>query len=693
MRLSWMKINQLYTLIVSALFIPQGIAANSTSPKTALDVITVTAPRIADDQSTVATGNYIQPDVADWLSTIPGASINKNGPITGITQYRGLFGQRVAKNIDGHPIISAGPNAMDAPLTYLNPVMVESLSLYRGVAPVSSGIDTLGGAIDVQLKRAQPSQEKSLSGIFHSDYNENNDASSFAASIQGSGDNVGFLAYASQQQADDYEDANSRKIISTQYDKTQAGIDLRYNQNNLTLGTSWHYSKTDDTGTPALPMDIDYIDSQRFNIDGDYTTSDYIIAWKLGYQDATHGMDNYQQRVNMMDAMYRYNTAKAKTVDYKLTVDMNKWLFGLEGVSATHNADITNPNDSMFVINNFDEVEDTRHSIFAQYSQKDTQHSYTLGARLKHNKANSADVFSSMSMMNPNVMSLQSAFNNQDNEVSDTTFDIAANSQLVMNQDWTLLSGIGIKQRAPSYQERYLWLPMEASGGLADGKTYIGDVNLDAETAYKVDIGLHYLAQGFSIEPHIFYQKVDDYIQGINVSGSENMNILMVGMMMGDDAPLKFSNIDATIYGLDINWHAPINQQFSISGLVNYVRGTRDDIDDDLYRISPLNAQVSLNYSFESWESQLSVHVFDKQTKVSSLNEEKESAGYTVVDWHANYNINTDLSVGINVTNLLDKLYQPHLAGLNRAQGSELAVGERMIGRGRALSISLDYQF
>ena len=111
-----MKVNPLSALISSLLFVPQVFANTPNQSSDAIDVITISAPRIVNDNS-FADGNYIEPDVADWLNTIPGASVNKNGPITGIAQYRGMFGNRVAKNIGGHPIVSAGPNAMDAPLT------------------------------------------------------------------------------------------------------------------------------------------------------------------------------------------------------------------------------------------------------------------------------------------------------------------------------------------------------------------------------------------------------------------------------------------------------------------------------------------------------------------------------------------------------------------------------------------------
>ena len=686
-----MKLNPLSVLIATTLCIPQTYAAVSKATPETIDVITITAPRMIQDQTTFATGSYVEPDVADWLSTIPGANVNKNGPITGIAQYRGMFGSRIAKSIGGQKIVSAGPNAMDAPLTYLNPVMVESLSVYRGIAPVSSGIDTIGGAIDVKLKHADPQANEQLSGMVHANYNEHNDASTLSGNLQTSKDDFGLFIYANQQRADDYEDANKRIIKSSQYDKTQAGVDLRYDNGQREIGVSWHHSKTDETGTPALPMDIDYIKTDRFNVDGQFTTTDYVLSWQLGYQDATHGMDNYQQRVNMMAGMHRYTTAIATTYDYKVELELEQWLLGLDGVSATHDADITNPNNGMFLIRNFNEVKDQRHSIFAQYSQDDSSINYTLGARVKFNSSDAGDVSSSMAMMNPHVMALQTAFNQQDNSTSDTTFDLVANSQSMLNDNWTLIAGAGIKQRAASYQERYLWLPMQATGGLADGKTYIGDVNLDAETAYQIDVGAHYQANGISIEPHIFYQKVDDYIQGTSVTN--NPSVMMVANMMGDATPLKFSNIDATIYGLDINWRAPINENFSLSGLFNYVRGTRDDINDDLYRISPLNMQVALHYRFEQWQSQLSVHAFDRQNKVSELNNEQRSAGYGVVDWQGSYDVNQQLSIGVGVTNLLNKNYQPHLGGVNRARGSDFAVGERISAKGRAMYVSLDYQF
>ncbi len=54
-------------------------------------------------------------DISGLLKSLPGANVNSNGPLTGIAQYRGLFGDRVETQVGGMSMAGAGPNAMDPP--------------------------------------------------------------------------------------------------------------------------------------------------------------------------------------------------------------------------------------------------------------------------------------------------------------------------------------------------------------------------------------------------------------------------------------------------------------------------------------------------------------------------------------------------------------------------------------------------
>ena len=94
-------------------------------------------------------------DTARVLKDIPGANVNANGPLTGIAQYRGMYGDRIAVVIDHLGIVSGGPNAMDTPLSYVSPMITESLSVTRGIASVSLAPESIGGHVATQLSRGE----------------------------------------------------------------------------------------------------------------------------------------------------------------------------------------------------------------------------------------------------------------------------------------------------------------------------------------------------------------------------------------------------------------------------------------------------------------------------------------------------------------------------------------------------------
>ncbi|MGB1139900.1 MAG: TonB-dependent receptor plug domain-containing protein, partial [Halioglobus sp.] len=87
------------------------------------------------------------PDVARLLQKAPGANVNSNGPISGIQQYRGMAGSRVAVSLDGAQLSPAGPNWMDPPLSYAVGGQLDALEVHRGIAPVSAAQEAIGGAI------------------------------------------------------------------------------------------------------------------------------------------------------------------------------------------------------------------------------------------------------------------------------------------------------------------------------------------------------------------------------------------------------------------------------------------------------------------------------------------------------------------------------------------------------------------
>ena len=689
-----------------------------------IEVITISNQRhktLADNQS-YAQGKTTEADLANWLASVPGANINSNGPITGIAQYRGLFGDRVATTIDGHPIIGAGPNAMDTPLSYSTPLIVDSMTVYRGIAPVSAGMNTLGGAIDIQMRKAEVmnSQTTQASGDLQAGYRTNNSASTLSGVTNITKGDVALLLYGNSQAGDSMESGDGTVIAPTDFDKIQAGFDIRHSVESNTVGLSYHFTKTTDAGTPALPMDIEYIESQRINLDGNFQLADWQGEWSLGYLDADHDMTNFLMRAhNPMKK--RRNTALADTTDFKFVLNrefsFGELSFGIDGYLAAHDSIITNPTNDMFEVVNFNNVTDDRFAFFTEWKNTYRQTTFQLGVRVKHAKSNADEVNGNMAMNMPmagmgdmssgmgdmNSMpmpsmtellsELEDDFNNAKREVSDTNVDIALSTQTQLSESLSLYVGAGIKNRAPSYQERYLWTPMEATGGLADGHTYIGDINLESETAYQGDLGLTWQSSDFMIAPHIFYQNIDNYIQGTAIEMQDASAKMMASMMAKDDNPLKFSNVDAKLYGADVNWYYNISDNLQLSGIASYVKGERRDIDDNLYRIAPLNGQVSVSYHNQSVITNITLVAVAAQDDVSATNTEQATAGYGLINIDAEYFVTADFTIRGGVDNLLDREYQNHLGGYNRVKDVATPVMTRLPSEGVSAWVEATFSF
>jgi len=229
------------------------------------------------------------------------------------------------------------------------------------------------------------------------------------------------------------------------------------------------------------------------------------------------------------------------------------------------------------------------------------------------------------------------------------------------------------------------WKSGRSTGGLADGNVYIGDINLDPEVSHQVELALNMATSNAYFEPRIFYRDVSDYIQGVPATNPDALAL--------NPNTLQFANVDATFYGADAAWGYSIDNHWSLGGIISYVRGKRDDISDDLYRIAPLNGTLGLNYDAGSWDVTAEGVFYDSQDKVSATNSESPSSGYALMNLYGKYRVKKNVSLSGGVGNVFDRGFAPHVTGVNRAGGSDVAIGERVPGDGRNfyLAMRLDW--
>ncbi|WP_051906639.1 TonB-dependent receptor plug domain-containing protein [Methylomarinum vadi] len=651
-------------------------------------------------------------DAARLLKSVPGGNVNGLGPLSGIAQYRGLYGDRVNVDFKGMNYKPACTNSMDAPLSHVPAAMTSLLKIYRGIAPVSSGIETIGGAIVQETKRPAFTEAGELvdwTGKFSSGFNSNNDGWYGALYSGLATEHHRFHAYGSKEFGQDYEYPGGANV-PTEHDREAAELGYGFRYKEHIVDMDFNYNHTRPTGTPALPMDITVSEGGIFTTSYQGKVFDDIgIKASYNYQDIRHTMDNYTLRQPPKTGK-RISTNYSDGFGYKLAIDFpllsGIMLVGADGDNANHDALVTNPDQAAFFVNNFNGAQRDRYGFFAEWTVSPLEDfEVELGARVNHIEMDTGVVSTSMTTSAPspamqaNWSKLVNDFNSANRSKTDFNYDLTAVLRYDVTEELQVEVGFARKTRSPSYQERYLWAPFEATGGLADGYLYIGDINLQPEKSYQGELGFTWRSGSFYFSPRAFYRYIDDYIQGLPTSNATAAAIATALYKNSNRAGLpllQFTNIDAILYGTDLEAGFRVMENWRVDGILSYVNGDRADQKDNLYRIAPLNGQLSLFYDTAKWSVGSEIVGYWRQGEVSKFNNEPKTAGYVLWNIRGQAELYKGLQFGVGVENLLDKEYRVHLNGLNRSlnnvdNGTD--IGQRLPGIGRNVYVTLNYEW
>jgi len=688
-------------LIPCMVFLP---AAASAEEATRLGTVTVTGEIIEEDNSYQLDTEEvagIAPDAATLLHKVPGANINRNGALTGIAQYRGLFGDRVNIKVNGITVQEGCSNSMDPPLSFIPGTQLDDIEVIRGIAPVSSGLETLGGTMRATSIRPAfgSGDDMESHGSLRLSGATVNDAGA-AGVMAGLANRTHRIHVAGSREAGDDIEFNGGTIRPSEHDRNSYALGYGFRQADHEVALDVTRIDTGSTGTPSLPMDIEVSDADM--VSGEYTgyIGAHAVHGQLFYTDVHHKMTNYLLRPDPGVNKKRRNTADGTGSGFRLDVGRmlagGDLLVGLDGQLAGHDSVITDPDNPMFRVVNFNDAERNLLGVFTEWQGAlGADWGSELGLRLNRVRMDAGDISHSMAGMptpaGAALASLRDAFNGADRSRNDTNLDWVARFTRPLSSATEFEIGLARKTRSPSYQERYLWVPLEATGGLADGNNYIGDINLDPEVSRQVELALNMESARAYFEPRIFYRDVSDYIQGVP---STNADANTVSMMSPLNKPaLQYANVDATLYGADAAWGVMLTEHWSLGGIASYVRGKRDDISDNLYRIAPLNGTLGLTYAENPWDVTVEGVFYYRQDKVSATNGESPSGGYALMNLYGKYRVQRNLRLSGGIGNVFDRKYAAHVSGINRAAGSDVALFERVPGEGRNvyLAMQLDW--
>ncbi|MCG3147320.1 MAG: Vitamin B12 transporter BtuB [Verrucomicrobiae bacterium] len=622
-------------------------------------------------------------DSAGFLQRTPGAATVRNGPLTGMAQLRGLFGDRVKVIVDGTEPTPACPNHMDPPLHYLAPTTVKALTVVPGVTPVRWGGDSIGGTIIAEAAppRFATDRRPELFGELGGNFRTSNDG-------RGLNGELGLalprfsLAYAgAYQDADDYRFSGGT-VADTAF--------CTLHQNGLLAAMTpvgqWvvdlGLTRTRDAGTPALPMDLIEDDSAKAGLKFQGEQSFGTLEGRLYYHTIDHLMDNYSLRPPGM--MQMSSTADSDDFGASLGISIPADAHTFRGGAAAHLNTLEAQQENQVTNlqqDTFRHATRNRVGAYAEWETDWTDRWWTeLGLRTD---AVMADADAIQKFFPPSAADA-AAFNNRNRSRTDINVDLTATVQFRPADYCTLGLAFARKNRAPSTLERYLWTPLSASAGQADGRTYLGNLDLDSETAHIIAGTVSFHGERWLIKATPFYNFVTDYIQG-----TPSARLDTAGQPV-----LQYQNIRrADLYGADGEARYQFTDWLAVAGTVSYVRGINRTTDDNLYRLAPLNGTVRLEHQWKTWQTHAETVLAARQSEVAAYNGEPKASGYALINLRTSYQAFGHVTVQAAVENLLDKRYADALGGINRVTGSDVPVGARLLNPGRTFVLALRYNF
>lgn len=667
--------------------------------------LTLAAPVFADEQaaslptisvdstklSDVSGEEVKSADLAEALNKqVPGISLVRRSGIANDIILRGQKKDNINILFDGAKIYGACPNRMDPPTSHVLTNNIDGIEIIEGPYDVEH-FGSLSGVVEIISK--QPAK------AFGGEVNLNFGRWGYrkgSLTVSGGSDRVRALISLSKETSEQYEDGEGHDFTEQQaavsapagnryqpeyqgldaYDKASVMgklfVDVAENQ-DLTL--SYTANRSDDILYPSTPMDALYDDSGIFNLEyGIQHLGGFSKALSIQYYDSqvehpmstryrgVSGTGSVNEKVSYLETHTQgfklknaFDLSETAVMTYGLDVSRRNWNGHYEGLGTQL------PIDGFI---NIDDVDTQNRALFVELEKRYTNVELKAGARYDDTTIETGGKLA----------------NQPDNDFS--AFSGFLYTTYRVNPGMKLFGGVGRSHRVPDARELYFRGAMANMGmGMSP---QIGTPTLEQTVNHEIDFGVENNLESLLLKSKLFYSQLNDYIH-YNASQTTN----------------RFENIDATLYGLDINGSYFFNDELFVDFGFAYQRGKKDaalagQSDRDLAEIPPLKANLALNYIYgQENTASLELVAADRWDTYDSDNGEQEISGYGVVNIKLRHQLTRRFEITAGIDNLLDKTYAVSNTYNDLTLVSNGGTGEVMLLNepGRYLYLNTSYRF
>ncbi|MBR9828665.1 MAG: TonB-dependent receptor [Oceanospirillales bacterium] len=684
-------------------------------------------------------------DSASLLRDVPGVSLNGAGGVSSLPVIHGLADDRLRVKVDGMDLIAACPNHMNPPLSYMDPSNIGLLKVFAGITPVSVGGDSIGGTIvaDKPEPEFARSGESSLTkGEIGAFYRSNNDAVGGNAAATHATENLNIRYSGSWSKADNYTAGGDFKtttetgrpghtlpldeVGSTAYETQNHTLGIAFKAGDDLFESQFSYQDMPEQLYPNQRMDLLENTQKLVNLAWTRRLDWGVLEARAYHEQVDHFMDFGADKRFWYGALSGPGNP-CSPIGFMVDGMANTCAAGMpmysesENTGLTLKADIDLSADDLLRLGaeyqhyrlddywtasgggmgpdtflNINNGRRDRAAVFAELeSQLNDQWLTLVGMRYEHVQMD-ADAVHGYSMMAGQATE-SAAFNAQDRSQTDHNIDLTALARYQYSDNLDIELGLARKVRSPNLYERYTWSswPMAATMNnfVGDGNGYVGDINLNPETAYTASATFDWHATDrswvFTATP--FYTRVSDYVDAVKRPGwaDDQFNVL------------QYANQSARLYGIDLSMQMPLASNhwgaWGLKGVVNYTDGKNRTTGEDLYNIMPLNGRFTLTHQQGGWDNGIEWVVVDDKDSVSNVRNEVATSGYSLINLRASHSWKqTRLDFGVE--NLFDRDYALPTGGVYTGQGRTMSMngipwGIAVPGMGRSAYVGVKVTF
>ena len=585
----------------------------------------------------------VSADLADALSkNVESIDMNRRSGIANDIYIRGQKRDNISVEVDGTKVCGACPNRMDPPSSHILASQIDDIEVIEGPYDVET-FGTMSGGIKVKTKKPSKETTGEINLGFGSwGYKK------FGATLSGGNDFIRVLVSGSTESSEQYQDGDGKTLVE-QADGSRAmagAMDASYTADNKDIDAytkksimtkayvtttddqelrlSYTSNQSDNVLYPNTPMDAKYDDSEIFS--AEYNIDNLTDVYKnINLQfyrsNVDHPMDNALRAFSAMKVTTHHLTTEMEGLKLKNSFDLNenKLLIGLDKSERTWDGRYYTSDGSMLFHNrkSIDNAVTKNRALFAKLERSFGDLDVTAGAR-----------YDSTKITNDNSTQ-------QDNKYTGVNANIFTSYNL--DKENRVFFGIGQAYRVPDARELYLLDKNNAAVA-----TEVGTPDLKQTKNQEIDLGYELSNDMMNFKVKAFYSKLKDYIY--YTAGGSN----------------RFNNIDAKVYGTEINGEYFATDDITLDAGLSYKRGKKDNTtgDKDLADMAPLRGNVGVTYEYMN-NSTISAEMqaSKKWTNYDEDSGEQELASWSILNLKAQHAFGKSVDFTLGVNNVFDKTY------------------------------------